>query len=75
MPTYLFKDTNTNEKIEKFLPIAELDKYKEDNPHLVQQPVILNAVGQIGGIKMDNGFKDLLNNIKKTSANNSMSSY
>jgi hypothetical protein len=75
MPTYLFKDINTHETSEKFLRIAELDRYKEDNPHLIQQPVILNAVGQIGGIKTDDGFKNLMNNIRKNSPGNSMSTY
>jgi hypothetical protein len=75
MPTYLFKDINTNERTEKFLRIAELDDYKKNNPHLIQTPSILNVVGQVGGIKMDNGFKDLLNNIKKNSPGNSMSNY
>jgi hypothetical protein len=75
MPTYCFRDTNTHERTEKFLRIAELDQYKEDNPHLIQTPVILNAVGQIGGIKMDDGFKDLMNNIKRNTPGNSMNSF
>jgi hypothetical protein len=34
MPTYTFKNNNTGEIEEYTMRIAELDKFKEDNPHL-----------------------------------------
>ena len=38
MPTYIFKNTKTDEIFEKLMRISELDKYKKDNPDLVQMP-------------------------------------
>jgi hypothetical protein len=63
MPTYIFKNKLTGAVSEKYLAIAELDEYKEKNEHLQQMPTILNAVAGIGDIKIDNGFKDLMNKI------------
>jgi hypothetical protein len=34
MPTYQFLNSNTNEVEEYTMRISELDKFKEDNPHL-----------------------------------------
>ena len=38
MPTYIFKNTKTDEIFEKLMRISELDKYKKENPDLVQMP-------------------------------------
>ena len=38
MPTYIFKNTKTNEIFEQQMRISELDVFKEDNPDLVQMP-------------------------------------
>ena len=38
MPTYIFKNTKTHEIFEKLMRISELDKYKKENPDLVQMP-------------------------------------
>jgi hypothetical protein len=63
MPTYVFKNTLTGAISEKYLAMSELDEYKEQNCHLQQMPTILNAVAGVGDIRMDNGFKDLMNKI------------
>jgi hypothetical protein len=55
--------------------MSELDEYKRLHTHLQQMPTILNAVGGVGGIKMDDGFKDLMKNISKNNPNNNMPSY
>ena len=34
MPTYEFKNTKTGEIEEYLLSFSEVDKFKEDNPHL-----------------------------------------
>jgi len=34
MPTYPFLNKETNEVVEYTMRISELDKFKEDNPHL-----------------------------------------
>ena len=38
MPTYIFKNTKTNEIFEQQMRISELDLFKKDNPDLVQMP-------------------------------------
>lgn len=69
MPTYLFEDTRTGEQIEMFIGISERDKVLEENPHLKQLvngfPGTVDPT-RIGRVKPDNGFKDVLKEIKKT---------
>ncbi len=36
MPTYKFKNTETGEIFEKFMPMADREKYLEENPNLKQ---------------------------------------
>ena len=38
MPTYIFKNTKTNEIFEQQMRISELDLFKKNNPNLVQMP-------------------------------------
>ena len=38
MPTYVFRDTNTEEVFEHFMSMSELDTFIENNPHLQQVP-------------------------------------
>ena len=38
MPTYIFKNTKTDEVFEKQMRISELDQYKIENPDLSQMP-------------------------------------
>ena len=45
MPTYVFKDNLSGRVFEKYLGMTELDRFKQDYPHLTQVPTILNAVG------------------------------
>ena len=61
MPFYDFMNEHTGESESHLLKISELDKFKEDNPHLKQQ--ILGAPSTIsgdGGIKNDDGWKENL---------------
>ena len=67
MPTYTFKDTNTEERIEVSMRIAELDEYKLKNPHLLQQIVGAPSIGdsyRLGRHKPDDGFRDVLRNVQ-----------
>ena len=49
--------------------ISAADKYLEENPHIERMvngaPMIHSGVGLGGGLKVDNGFNDILKNIKK----------
>ena len=38
MPTYIFKNTKTEEIFEQQMRISELDNFKKNNPDLVQMP-------------------------------------
>ena len=38
MPTYIFKNTKTEEVFEQQMRISELDEFKKSNPDLIQMP-------------------------------------
>lgn len=68
MPTYTFKDKNTNEEFDRLVKFEEYDDYLKDNPNYerVMKPVrIVSGVGF--SIKTDNGFRDVLKRIEKGS--------
>lgn len=65
-PTYLFRNNETGEEYEEFMSISELDSFLETNPHITQlvngAPMIASGRGMA---KPDNGFRDLLKEMKK----------
>jgi hypothetical protein len=71
----MFRNATTGEIKEKYLRMSELDEFKVQNPNLVQMPVLINAVGQIGDIKMDSGFRDVMNSISKNNPGSNMRNY
>jgi hypothetical protein len=66
MPTYTFRDTNTEEVFDKMLRLAEREQYLLDNPNLVS---VITAPGVnkelTSKMKPDQGFRDVLREIKK----------
>lgn len=66
MPTYKFLNNETGEEYEEFMSISALDTYLEENTHITQ---LVNGAPMIssgrGMTKPDNGFRDLLKDIKK----------
>jgi hypothetical protein len=67
MPYYTFKDKNTGEVLEVSMKIAERDKFLEENPHMQQQVVGFPSLGdptRLGLRKPDDGFRDVLRNVK-----------
>lgn len=75
MPTYTFKNKNTDEQFDIVLRISQLDEYKADHPDLVQvisaQPTVRSR-----DMKPDSGFRDVLKSIKKASGrNNSINTF
>lgn len=66
MPTYRFLNKNTNEEFEEFMSISSLEGYLTDNPNFVQ---LVNGAPMIssgrGMQKPDQGFRDILKEIKK----------
>ena len=65
MPTYRFIN-ETGEEFEEFMTISALDEYLRDNPNITQ---LVNGAPMIssgrGMGKPDNGFRDLLKEMKK----------
>lgn len=69
MPTYTFKNNDTNEEFESFMSIKEYDQYLIDNPHISRTwysaPAISGDSVGLGFRKPDNGFNDLMHRIGK----------
>lgn len=65
MPTYRFLNNETGLEYEEFMFISALDPYLKDNPNVTQlvngAPLIHSGRG-LG--KPDQGFRDLLKNMK-----------
>lgn len=65
MPTYTFRNKDTGEVFDKFMKMSERDPYLAENTNLES---ILSApamIDQTSTMKPDNGFRDLLRDIKK----------
>jgi len=69
MPYYKFRNNDTEEEYTILMGITEADVYLEKNPHIEKLfnggPLLHSGVGLGGGLKVDNGFNDLLKTIKK----------
>lgn len=65
MPEYTFEDRKTGKQITLVMKIAERDQYLLDNPNKMQ--ILTNPNGFIPGhgMKPDEGFRDILREIKK----------
>jgi len=68
MPTYRFVNEN-GEEFEEFMMISALDEYLKENPNLTQ---LVNGAPMIssgrGMKKPDDGFRDLLKDMKKNNS-------
>lgn len=71
MPNYTFLNTKTKKEETHYLNLSQYDKFKKDHPHLVQQfnvaPGYIDPihVGSTKSKKPDQGFRDILKQIKK----------
>jgi len=66
MPTYVFRNKETGEEIEKIMKISELDIFRAENPQLetVIQSVAFGDSHKLSGSrKYDTGFKEVLQRI------------
>lgn len=73
MPTYQFLDKKTGEIQEHFMTISEAEEFSKNNPHLewlCGSPMICDP-WRVGRKKPDDGFRDVLKNIKKKSGKTS----
>jgi hypothetical protein len=63
MPTYVFKHRETGEITEQYMSMSALDEYKVNHPELEQVIGSTNIVSS-SGMKPDQGFRDVLKEIK-----------
>lgn len=67
MPTYSFLNTETNEHHDQFFKSwRDKDEYLTENPNL-KQTVTAPSIGYNDSKKPDEGFRDILRDIKKGS--------
>ena len=68
MPTYNFLNNDTGEEFSEFMSISSLDDYLKSNPNITQ--LVNEAPGLVSGVnkKPDQGFRDLLKDIKKNNS-------
>lgn len=73
MPTYSFINNQTGEEFDIQMSMAELDSYKQNNPHIeqtIKSAPALADPSRLGLRKPDAGFRDVLKRIKKASGRN-----
>lgn len=78
MPTYDFLNSITGEKFEIRMKIKEMEEYKKDNPHMIQQvsDVKIGDPVALGKKKIDRGFKEVLKGIgERTPGGQGLSDY
>lgn len=75
MPNYSFKNNDTGEEYVLFLSISGREEYLAANPHVEQiithAPALHSGRG-LGVRKLDDGFKDLIDNMKKNIPGNTI---
>lgn len=69
MPTYIFKNKETEEIEEHYMKISELDQFKEDHPNLLIQLQGMNMVSDTKSALTRAGgeWQDFLKSMKKGS--------
>ncbi|MEK9696826.1 MAG: hypothetical protein VW270_13785, partial [Candidatus Poseidoniales archaeon] len=67
MPTYLVRNKKTKKVEEMFMGISEMENYIKDNPNMELAPATPAIVSGVASARMkpDQGFRDVLRNIKK----------
>jgi len=64
MPTYTFKNLDTDEVFDKFMKVAEREEYMQNNKNL---QAVLYTSAFVGGtgdrVKPDDGFKEVMTKI------------
>ena len=63
MPIYTFYNNKTKKQFDEMMSIAEMEEYKDKNPHIVQRITGINIVSGVGSIKQDGGWKENLSRI------------
>jgi hypothetical protein len=65
MPTYTFRDNQTQEVFDVIMGMSDLDDYKKENPnherYFDEVPALISGTGQ----QVDGGFKEVLSKISE----------
>lgn len=74
MPTYTFKDINTDIETEYNMKMCDLDSFKNENPHL---KLVIQKSSFISGHnkKPDSGFRDVLSRIKSANRGSNINTF
>ena len=69
MPTYKFKNTDTEEEFQEFMSMKERETFLSDNPHI--EPMLTTAalVGDHIIQKVDGGMKDVFSRVAEAHPN------
>lgn len=71
MPIYSFRDKNTQETFDEMMTWDQKVQFLEENPHIESIITSAPAIGdsvRLGLKKPDQGFRDVLKNIKSNKA-------
>jgi hypothetical protein len=75
MATYTFRNKETNEIFDHSMKMSEYDSYMESNPSIeryYEPGDAMNIVSGVGGIKTDNGFKEVLSKVAEAHPNSQL---
>lgn len=79
MPTYRFHDSETDQEWEEFMGIQEAEDYLKKNPNVTR---LVNGAPRIGDpnrvgtrTKPDEGFREVLRNIKRMNPGSNMNTF
>lgn len=75
MPTYTFKNKDTGEEFTSVLTLSERQDFLEANPHIIQ--LITKPSGFVSGVnaKPDDGFRDLLREMKRANKGSTIETF
>jgi hypothetical protein len=66
MPTYSFRNIETDEVFDRFMKISEREQYLTDNPTFETVMTAPNVTGELTSrMKPEQGFRDILKEIKR----------
>ena len=74
MPTYTFRNKKTDEEFTTIYSMAEREQFLEENPDYIQVPPIVSFGDSVrlGVRRIDDGFNDVLKEVKKNHYKNTI---
>jgi hypothetical protein len=63
MPTYTFKNNDTDEVFDRFISISAKDIFLSENPHIKQIIGAPKIISGRGDMKVSDGFKEVLSKV------------